>query len=130
MPDIYDLIDAELKRRKMSRRKLAIRAGMPESTIAALFARRSEGITMSTLYRIANALDVNIRLFISEQQKEDSPDSLQQDFPGDKNELVHCFYRLNEKGREMTLAFAEGLTKLKEYRSCEELRDHDDAAGV
>ena len=58
--DVDSRIDAILKEKKMSRRQLAIAAGIPESTLAASFSRRSEKFSPKYLLRIAQVLGVSI----------------------------------------------------------------------
>lgn len=56
--DIYDRIDAILQERHMSRRQLAIAAGISENTISGAFRRRS-GLKVETIQKIAAVLNVN-----------------------------------------------------------------------
>lgn len=56
--DVYDKIDEVLKKKHMSRRKLAIEAGIPESSLAASFARRSR-MSPENLQRISKVLDIS-----------------------------------------------------------------------
>lgn len=58
--DVYDKIDEILKERKVSRRKLAMMAGININTMSALFARRPERIPDKYLEKIASALNVSI----------------------------------------------------------------------
>lgn len=55
--DIYARIDDELKKRKMSRRLLAMAADMPQSTIAHSFVRHSKP-SPANIIKIANALNM------------------------------------------------------------------------
>lgn len=56
--DVYDRIDMILKERRMSRRQLAIAAGIPESSFAAAFSRRSK-MVLENLEKIARVLEVS-----------------------------------------------------------------------
>lgn len=58
--DVYDKIDEILKERKISRRKLAMMAGININTMSALFARRPERFPDKYLEKIASALSVSI----------------------------------------------------------------------
>ena len=53
----FDRLDAILKERHISRRKLALAVGIPESTMSTAFMRRS-GLTSDMVKRIANYLGV------------------------------------------------------------------------
>ena len=55
---IYDNIDRILKEQHMTRRQLAIKAGMKESTMSAAFARRSTTFHPVNLKKIADVLGV------------------------------------------------------------------------
>lgn len=56
--DIYDRIDKELETRHMSRRQLAIAAGIPESTISTAFFRRTKKLSMENIQKIAAVLNI------------------------------------------------------------------------
>ena len=56
--DIYDRIDETLKDQKMSRRQLAIKAGIPPSTFQSMMARK-KNMPVEVLDRIARALGVS-----------------------------------------------------------------------
>lgn len=56
--DIYDNIDRLLKERHMSRRQLAIAAGIPEASLASAFNRRSKNFPSERLKKIATVLNV------------------------------------------------------------------------
>ena len=58
---IYDRIDNELKRRNISRRRLAQLSGININTMSTLFARRPEPFPENHLVKIADALDMPVR---------------------------------------------------------------------
>lgn len=55
---VYDRIDAILKQRRISRRKLAEMAGINVNTMSAIFARKAEPLADKYLDPIAEALEV------------------------------------------------------------------------
>ena len=55
---VYDRIDMILKERRISRRKLARKTGIPESTLASAFVRRPEHFPAKYIQAIAEALDI------------------------------------------------------------------------
>ena len=55
---IYDRIDLLLKERRISRRRLARKIGVPESTLAAAFVRRPEHFPEKYIQAIAEALEM------------------------------------------------------------------------
>ncbi len=66
--DMYDRIDELLKERNMSRRQLAIKAGVPTSTMSNLFARRSESPALNVVMKIAEVLNVSPSAFMSDTE--------------------------------------------------------------
>ena len=64
---IYDNIDRLLKEKRMSRRQLAIMAGIGEGTMSTAFTRRSTMFHPTNLQKIAAALDVTIEELTREQ---------------------------------------------------------------
>lgn len=90
--NIYDRIDEILKEKRMSRRQLAQLAGIPESSLAAAFARKSK-MSMERLAKIAHALHVspeelNPAINVMDDLKYDS-ERMQRHF--DEQEM-HVFY--------------------------------------
>lgn len=55
---IYDRIDEILAEKKMSRRKMARLAGIPETTIASAFTRKPERFPIEYIVKIAKALEI------------------------------------------------------------------------
>ena len=64
---IYDNIDRILKEKHMSRRQLAIKAGIGEGTMSTAFTRRTTMFHPTNLQKIADALDVSIEELTREQ---------------------------------------------------------------
>lgn len=62
---VYDRIDMILKERRISRRKLARKTGIPESTLASAFVRRPEHFPAKYIQAIANALDVPWQILVA-----------------------------------------------------------------
>ena len=58
MADMYDKIDAALGVRGMSRRQLAIKAGIPVNTLSAAYSRRSKNFSPVYIKKIAVPLYV------------------------------------------------------------------------
>lgn len=56
--DIYDKIDSILSEKNMSRRQLAMQAGISENTISAAFRRRSKKFSTENIFKISRALEI------------------------------------------------------------------------
>lgn len=63
---VYDKIDEILRELNMSRRQLALKIGVPPSTLASSFSRQA-GISAQTLIKIASALDKNVEDFFDDE---------------------------------------------------------------
>jgi len=55
--NVYNRIDAILKDRKLSRRKLAIMAGIPPTSLQSAFSRNVDDISSGMLQKISKALE-------------------------------------------------------------------------
>ena len=73
MQTIFDRIDRILVDKRMSRRKLARLAGIPETTLASAFSRRPNKFPVEYTQRIAAALDVPLDSLIELEYTEDGP---------------------------------------------------------
>lgn len=60
MNDMYDRIDALLEQRGMSRRQMAIAAGVNVNSVATAFARRTKNVSLDMVRRIADVLGVSL----------------------------------------------------------------------
>lgn len=67
---VYDNIDRLLKAKNMSRRRLAIAAGINESTISVAFVKKNTMFHPANLKKIADALGVTTDELIAEQPAE------------------------------------------------------------
>jgi transcriptional regulator with XRE-family HTH domain len=63
---VYNKIDKILRERNMSRRQLALKIGVPPSTLASSFSRQA-GMSAQTLIKIASALDKNVEDFFDDE---------------------------------------------------------------
>lgn len=127
--NIYDKIDAILKLKGMSRRQLAIAAGIPESTFAAAFARKTKTFTIGNLTRICAVLDVELAEFIDGAEgfdvKTDASVGRESELQKDRNVRIEKVRNLLVPGVDPKLAEvlldvfcllnAEGQGKVLEY---------------
>lgn len=60
MKDIYDVIDELREKKGLSRRKLALMAGINPATFASMMMRRPDNISVTYLMPIADVLGVNL----------------------------------------------------------------------
>lgn len=67
--DFADRVDAELERREMTRAELAERAGVKPSYISRVL-NNPENITLQTLFRLANALEMDVEIGLRARKAE------------------------------------------------------------
>jgi plasmid maintenance system antidote protein VapI len=67
--DFADKVDAELERRRMTRAELAERAGVKPSYISRVL-NNPENITLQTLFRLANALEMDVEIDLKARHQE------------------------------------------------------------
>lgn len=67
--DFADQVDTELERREMTRAELAERAGVKPSYISRVL-NNPENITLQTLFRLANALEMDVKIDLKARRKE------------------------------------------------------------
>ena len=77
---VYDKIDELLKQKGMSRRKLAMQAGISTSNMSALFARRPVPLADKYLNPIAAALGVDRSAFDNEVLEREYEERLQEEY--------------------------------------------------
>ena len=66
--NVYDKIDLKLKEKRISRRKLAIMAGISPSSLQSAFSRKSDDISSGMLRKIAFALDCSVDDLLEDSQ--------------------------------------------------------------
>jgi transcriptional regulator with XRE-family HTH domain len=67
--EFADRVDAELERRQMTRAELAERAGVKASYISRVL-NNPENITLQTLFRLANALEMDVEIDLKARRAE------------------------------------------------------------
>lgn len=124
--DIYDRIDDILKEKNLSRRKLAIMAGIPPTTLQSAFSRKTVNLPVDTIKRIADALGVPV----SDLAGWSFFDELHPDMANEVNlyeqvvkqygsgvaELLELFADLNEDGQAKAIAALSDLTLIEKYQ--------------
>jgi len=91
--DIYDRIDELLKQKKSNRKEMACLIDIPYNTISSLFIRRSKGMNLVMLQKIADYLDTTMDYLVYGNEKEKPTSKL----AGLKLEMA-----LNEVGIKMS----------------------------
>ena len=115
--EIYDNIDRELEKRRMSRRKLALSIGVPPSTFQSMMERK-RGMTIELLKKISAALNVD---FYSLADFDMASDALFDDIKAHRNatkeeQLLQHFRTLNDNGQTVAVERVQELTQIPAYQ--------------
>ncbi len=135
---VFEYIDTILKKKKMSRRKLALEAGIPPSTLQSAF-ERNGNISYNMLFDILRVLltpeEMNefIKLYSYEDDIEliDNPDDIDcklfTEFESNRNQkashyesfladMADAYHKLNEDGHKAAIERVKELTEIKKYQ--------------
>ena len=108
-----ELIDAILQERGMSRRQLAIAAGIPTSSFQAAMAR-GKNITVEMLISVAKALEVDP---YSIMDFDTATKALEKEIDTKSvHTLTNAFNRLNAAGQAEAVKRVEELTEIPKYQ--------------
>ena len=115
--EIYDNIDRELEKRRMSRRKLALSIGVPPSTFQSMMERK-RGMTIELLKKISAALNVD---FYSLADFDMASDALFEEINAYRKatkdeQLLQHFRTLNDNGQTVAVERVQELTQIPAYQ--------------
>lgn len=101
-----DLLMSELNLNKM---RLSQLSGVPYTTIDGFYKKGYENAKISTIRKLAKALDVSLDYLIEDEgaQKKSTP-------PEDEV-LLSMFHKLNEEGKERLLETADDMVRSEKY---------------
>lgn len=123
--EIYDNIDRELEKRRMSRRKLALSIGVPPSTFQSMMERK-RGMTIELLKKISAALNVD---FYSLADFDMASDALFEEINANRRstseeQLLQHFRTLNDNGQTVAVERVQELAQIPAYqRTAEPTQD-------
>lgn len=125
----FERLDAILKERGISRRKLALAVGIKEGTMSTAFMRRS-GLSSGDLLRIARYLGVNPLYLeglsdnLSMEDYEDHVEFALENSDEVRLEMIHAAYEhLNTSGRIEAVKRVGELTEIPRYTQPGEQED-------
>ena len=127
--EIYDNIDRELEKRRMSRRKLALSIGVPPSTFQSMMERK-RGMTIELLKKISAALNVD---FYSLADFDMASDALFEEINANRRstseeQLLQHFRTLNDNGQTVAVERVQELAQIPAYqRQAEPTQDEPSA---
>ena len=122
---LTERIDLLIQERGLSRRRLAINAGIPPSSLQSAM-ERGRNITFDMLDRIANALDVPVQALMGYEVLGKTPNGInlyglrgeyvafEDDYS--KESLLQAFSLLNEQGRIKAVERTKELTEIPRYQ--------------
>lgn len=127
--DFYENLDRILAEKHMSRRQMALQAGISESTISAAFRRRTAKFSAENIIKIASTLNVPLDRLIG---KEAAASVFWQSFKDKKAEEItlpaehsilpeerirFSLMKLNREGQERVADYAEALEEAPRFRN-------------
>lgn len=132
--DMYERIDHELRKLGLSRRQLALKAEIPESTLSTAFMRKTKKLSIEYVQRIAQIIGVPWHELMGLEDlgggvfgKEatiDSPIAKKfqkniEHFHGTKAQrkkaLLEHFNKLNDEGQETAIERVKELSMIEQY---------------
>lgn len=131
--DFYSRVDDLLKKCHMSRRQLAIKAGIPESTMSTAFMRKSLRFAELNKKKIADALGVNwwelaglpveevdgqklVRRLDLEEKLMENYEKFHGEEANRREALLSSFDTLNADGQVRAVERVQELTEVPRYR--------------
>lgn len=123
---VCEMIDAILKEKNMSRRQLAIAAGIPPSSLQSALSRNN-GLSLDMLLPISDVLDIDVPELDTGKK-----------FPGwcaDIEKVVNesldpkevraqeILYALNDAGKDKWIEYGEDLLEMPKYREIDPFLD-------
>ncbi len=124
---VYDKIDELLKQKGLSRRKLAMQAGITTSNMSALFARRPVPLPDKYLNPIAAALGVDRSAFDNEVLEREYEERLQEEYElAVESQQVNSIFRSREQRAERARRFYHPSEQLRSIMDQIETLDDGD----
>lgn len=130
--NVCEKIDEILLDRGMSRRKLALKAGIPPTTFQSAMARGSN-LSLDMLRKIAAALEINVYELLSDEERElfvEGEASVlfhgvgkNYSFSDQEQKLVVSFNKLNQTGQKEAVKRVEEMTKIEDYTKSDDQSD-------
>ena len=100
---IVDRIEELCAAHQMSRYALSQKSGISQSAISELLNRKSVP-TIPTIEKISNAFGITIAQFFAK-------DEPMPELTEDQKEVLELWIRMNEREKELVLAYIQGITK-------------------
>lgn len=128
--NVYDKIDKLLEQKNLSRRRLAILADIPPTTLQSAFSRKTVNLSLDTIKKIADVLEVTPYDLMGAEywdaiignesiaklsKSVDLIESVENEYGEGSGELLDLFSKLNAKGKEKALDSLSDLTMIKSY---------------
>lgn len=111
---VCERIDSILKARNMSRRKLAIEAGIPPSSFQSAMQRNKE-LSMDMLMPISQVLEVDPFFLLDGIESLPTPDPHMLEVSKMLEEWSYYFFKLNFLGQKTALERIKELTEIPKY---------------
>lgn len=106
-----------MEERSLNKSTLSKISGIPYTTIDGFYKKGYQNTKLSTIWKLADALDVSIDYLIDEKVN-DRHRKERESIPFDKeeHELLVLYRGLNQEGREKLVSYAKDLTHTGDYK--------------
>ena len=119
VPGFYDRIEELLQKKGLSKRQLAIKAGVPYQTVISAFRRKSEGFSLEYKTKIAEALEVNLSDLYGFQIDPEKERTLALEVKAiekQEKKLLQSFRKLNSDGQKKVIDYITDLSEIPKYQ--------------
>ena len=125
--DVYEKIDSILEKKNISRRKLAILAGIPPTTLQSAFSRKTTNLSLESIEKIAKVLEVSpfeligwsyfdmINPNIGDEVK--LIGTIEEKYGEKAVDLLDFYSQLNDSGKAKAIDFVSDLSMIEKYQN-------------
>lgn len=115
--NLLEKLDLLMKEKSLNKSTLSKVSGIPYTTIDGFYKKGYQNTKLSTIWKLADALDVSIDYLIDEKVN-DRNSKKYASMPCDKKELelITLYRELNQEGQEKVVGYARDLARTGDYK--------------
>lgn len=121
--NFLEKLDLLMKEKSLNKSTLSKISGIPYTTIDGFYKKGYQNTKLSTIWKLAEALEVSIDYLIDEKVNDRHPKECSS-VPCDKKEreLLTLYRGLNQEGQEKLLSYADDLAESRKYKKAGSFR--------